>query len=162
LLEDQTFELNTLPEEIDDIRFAVLDNSIPAEPDFKYIPLIYLESFTSPALVLKIGNRRIKMPLNWQVVIGEEEIGDLESLPLTALNDRNFSVFTFNSLSSFSADFLPIEIIDVYNEVEWFAPKLKNGQYIAVPIDDGEKPRCVYFTKEVSRNCEVIQYNDLW
>ena len=75
---------------------------------------------------------------------------------------KYFSVFSFNSLSSFSADFLPIEVVDVYQNVEWFAPKLKNGQFLSVPIDDGEKPRCVYFIKDVSRNSEIILYNDLW
>lgn len=144
------------------MRFAILDNSNNSDPDFKYVPLIFLESFTCPALVLKIGNKKIKMPLDWQVVIGEEDVGDLEALPLTSLNDRDFNVFCFNSLSSFGAEFLPIEILDVYNEVNWYAPKLKNGQFLAVPIDDGEKPRCVYFIKDVSRNCEVIEYGNLW
>ena len=159
---DSSYNLDTLPEEIDDMRFAVLDNSNNLDPDFKYIPLIYLESFTSPALVLQIGDKKIKMPMDWHVVIGEEDVGDLEALPLTSINDRDFNVFCFNSLSSFSASFLPIEIVDVYNEVSWYAPKLKNGQFLAVPIDDGDKPRCVYFIKDVSRNCEVINYGDLW
>ena len=127
-----------MPEEIDDMRFAILDNSNNTDPDFKFVPLIFLESFTSPALVLKIGDKKIKMPLDWQVVIGEPDVGDLEALPLTSLNDRDFNVFCFNSLSSFSADFLQIEILDVYNEVNWYAPKLKNGQFLAVPIDDGD------------------------
>lgn len=159
---DSSYNLDTLPDEIEDMRFAVLDNSNNLEPDFKYIPLIFLESFTSPALVLRIGDKKIKMPMDWQVVIGEEDVGDLEALPLTSINDRDFSVFCFNSISSFSAEFLPIELLDVYNEVNWYAPKLKSGQYLAVPIDDGPKPRCVYFIKEVSRNSEVIDYGNLW
>jgi hypothetical protein len=161
-LDNTCFELNTLPEQIDDLRFAILDNSNPDEPDFKYIPLIFLESFTSPALVLKIGDQKIKMPVDWQVIIGEEEVGDLETLPLTSINDRDFNVFEFNSRTSFSPTFLPIEIVDVYSEVNWYAPKLKNGQFLAVPIDDGDKPRVVYFIKDISRNCEVIDYGKLW
>lgn len=161
-LDNTSFELNALPEEIDDMRFAVLDNSDPDEPDFRYIPLIFLESFTTPALVLRIGKYQIKMPVDWQIIIGEDEIGDLESLPLTSINDRDFKAFQFNSLSSFSPSFEPIEIIDVYNEVTWYAPKLKNGQFLAVPLDDSPRPMCVYFIKDISRNCEVIDYNKLW
>ena len=157
-----SFELNTLPEEIGDMRFAILDNSNPADPDYMYIPLIFLESFTSPALVLKIGDQKIKMPVDWQIVIGEDDVGDLETLPLTSINDRDFKAFQFNSLSAFSPTFEPIEILDVYSEVTWYAPKLKNGQFLAVPIDAGPEPRCVYFIKEISRNCEVINYNELW
>ena len=62
-LDNQAFELDHLPEEVDDMRFAILDNSNPADPDYHYIPLIFLESFTSPALVLIIGEHRIKMPV---------------------------------------------------------------------------------------------------
>jgi len=162
LEDNNSFELNILPKEIDDMRFAILDNSDPSDPDFKYIPLIFCESFTCPALVLQIGKYKIKMPVEWSIVIGEDEMGDLESLPLTSLNDRDFKAFQFNSLTSFSPSFEPIEILDVYNEVNWFAPKMKNGQFLAVPLHDGEKPMCVYFIKEVSRNCEVIDYGNLW
>jgi len=161
-LDNTTYNLDTLPEEIDDMRFAILDNSDPNNPDYFYIPLIFLESFTSPALVLKIGDKQIKMPLDWQVLIGEEDLGDLESLPLTSLNDRDFKVYQYNSLKSYAPTFLPIEIVDVYNEVSWYAPKLKNGQFLAVPLSDGENPECVYFIKDVSRNCEVVDYNKAW
>jgi len=161
-LDDTSFELNTLPEEIDDMRFAILDNSNPADPDFMYIPLIFLESFTSPALVLKIGDHKIKMPVDWEIIIGEDEVGDLETLPLTSINDRDFKAFQFNSLSAFSPTFELIEILDVYSEVNWYAPKLKNGQFLAVPLEEGPNPKCVYFIKEISRNCEVIDYNNLW
>jgi hypothetical protein len=31
-----------------------------------------------------------------------------------------------------------------------------------VPIDSGEKPRCVYFVKDVSRNCEIVDYDQVF
>ena len=98
------------------------------------------------------------MPVDWQILIGEKEHGDLETLPLTSINDRGFNAFVFNPLSSFRPDFYPIEIVDIYNDVTWFAPRLKNGQFLCVPLNDGPKPECVYFVKEISRNCEVIDY----
>lgn len=161
-LDNYHYDLDHLPDEIDDMRFAILDNSDPANPDYHYIPLIFLESFTSPALVLQINDRRIKMPVDWQVLIGEPEIGDLEMLPLTSINDRGFKVFEFNPLSSFRPSFPTIDIVDVYHEVSWFSPKLKNGQMLCIPIDDGPEPRCVYFVKDVSRNCEIVDYNKAW
>lgn len=161
-LDDIPYNLETLPEEIDDLRFAILDNSTPANVDYHYIPLIFLESFNSPALVLKIADKTIKMPVDWQVLIGEQEHGDLETLPLSSLNDRGFNVFQFNPLSSFAPSFLPIEIVDIYPDVTWYAPRLRNGQFLAVPIDDGPKPRCVYFVKEVSRNCEIVDYSQVF
>ena len=126
-LEDQFYNLETLPEEIDDLRFAILDNSNPSFVDYYYIPLIFLESFNAPAVVLQIGDKQIKMPVDWSVLIGDEEGGDLET-------------------------------VDIYSDVIWYAPRLRNGQFLCVPIEDGPKPRCVYFVKEVSRNCEVVDY----
>ena len=161
-LDNTHFDLDHLPDEIDDMRFAILDNSDPNNPDYFYIPLIFLESFNSPALVLRIGDNVIKMPMDWQILIGEPEIGDLEMLPLTSINDRGFRVFQFNPLSSFRPSFPDIEILDVYHEVVWYAPKLKNGQLLAVPLTDDPDPDCIYFAKDVSRNCEIVDYNKAW
>ena len=161
-LDNRAYNLDTLPEEIDDMRFAILDNSTPSDPDYHYIPLIFLESFTSPALVLRIGEHRIKMPVDWQVLIGEPDLGDLEVLPLTSINDRGFKVFQFNPLTSFRPSFPDVEIVDVYQEVTWYAPKLKNGQLMCVPLSDDPEPECVYFVKDISRNCEIIDYNRAW
>jgi len=152
------YNLDTLPEEIDDLRFAILDNSNPQAVDYHYIPLIFLESFNSPALVLRIDNTVIKMPLDWQILIGEPDFGDLEVVPLTSINDRGFKAFEFNPLTGFRPSFVDIEIVDIYHDVTWYAPRLRNGQFLCVPIDDGSKPRCVYFVKEVSKNCEVVNY----
>jgi hypothetical protein len=152
------YNLEMIPEEVEDLRFAILDNSNPSNVDYHYIPLIFLESFNAPALVLKIGKHTIKMPVDWQILIGEKEHGDLETLPLTSINDRGFNAFEFNPLTSFSPTFLPIEIVDIYHDVTWYAPRLRNGQFLCVPLNDGPKPECVYFVKEISRNCEIVDY----
>ena len=38
-LDNVPYDLDHLPEEVDDLRFAILDNSNPATPDYQYIPL---------------------------------------------------------------------------------------------------------------------------
>lgn len=161
-LDNTAYDLDTLPEEVDDMRFAILDNSDPSDPDYHYIPLIFLESFNSPALVLQIGEHKIRMPIDWQILIGEPDLGDLEMLPLTSINDRGFKAFQFNPLTSFRPSFLDIEIVDVYHDVAWYAPKLKNGQILCIPLSNDPEPECVYFVKDISRNCEVIDYNKAW
>jgi hypothetical protein len=162
LLDNIKYNLENLPDEVDDFRFAILDNSNPTNVDYHYIPLIFLESFNSPALVLKIGEHKIKMPVDWQILIGEKDHGDLETLPLTSINDRGFNAYEFNPLSSFSPKFLPIEIVDIYHDVTWYAPRLKNGQFLCVPLSNDPKPECVYFVKEISRNCEIVNYSLAW
>lgn len=161
-LDNLPYDLDTLPDEIDDMRFSILDNSDPNNPDYHYIPLIFLESFAAPALVLRVGENRITMPVDWQILIGEPDLGDLEMLPLTSINDRGFKAFQFNPLTSFRPSFLDIEIMDVYNEITWYSPKLKNGQMLTVPIQNNSNPECVYFVKDISRNCEIVDYNRAW
>jgi hypothetical protein len=160
-LENQCFNLDDLPETIeDDVRFSVLDNSDPKNPDFFFVPLIFLESFSAPAMVLEINGKEITMPVDWSIAVGCSESGnDLEILPLTSINDRGFEAFLFNPLSSFRANFATINIINFYTDVKWYFPKMKNGQLLTIPITEGDKPQCAYFVKDISRQCEVIEYS---
>ena len=56
---------------------------------------------------------------------------------------------------------MPIEIINIYQDVRWYFPKMKNGQLLTVPLHDRGNPPCVYFVKEVSRQSEVLQLHKL-
>jgi hypothetical protein len=162
-LENETFLLNNLPEEVDEnTRFAVLDNSTPDDPDFLFMPLIFLESFNSPAMVLNIGGTEIAMPIDWSIAVGDSQSGcDIEILPLTSLNNRGFEALCFNPLSSFRVEFKKIEIVNFYNDVKWYFPKMKNSQLLATPLNKNSKPDCVYFVKEISRQNEIIQLDKL-
>ena len=160
---NRAYDLNEIPNEVEDLRFCVLDNSDPKNPDYFYIPLIFLESFNSPALVLRIGDHTVKMPVDWQLLIGENDFGDLEVVPLTSINDRGFSAFCFNPVSSYKPEFHSVEIIDIYQDVKWYFPKLKSGQLLAVPIDsDADNPMCAFFVKDISRVSEVVDYGKAW
>ena len=162
-LENKSFNLNALPEEVDDtMRFSVLDNSNPQDPDFYFVPLIFLESFNSPAVVLSVNGNEVTMPLDWCMAVGCSESGsDLEVLPLTSLNERGFEAFLFNPLESYKPDFGTIEIVNFYNDVKWYFPKMKNGQLLSVPISDNDNPLCAYFVKDISRQCEIIDFGKL-
>lgn len=162
-LENKSYSLDCLPEQIsEDLRFSVLDNCNPADPDFYFIPLIFLESFSSPAIVLEISGNEIMMPVDWSIAVGcSEAVNDIEILPLTSLNDRGFEAFLFNPLSSYKMDFATINIVNFYTDVKWYFPKMKNGQLLSFPITTGPDPLCSFFVKDVSRQCEVIDYSKL-
>jgi hypothetical protein len=160
---NRAYNLNEIPDEVEDLRFCVLDNSDPKAPDYFYIPLIFLESFNSPALVLRIGEQTIKMPVDWQLLIGESDLGDLEVVPLTSINDRGFSAFCFNPIRSYRPEFHPVEIVDIYQDVKWYFPKLRSGQMLAVPIsEDEDNPLCAFFVKDISRLSEVVDFSRAW
>ena len=162
-LENESFSLNALPDSVDDtLRFAVLDNSDPKDPDFFFNPLIFLESFNSPAIVLEIAGKEITMPLDWCVATGCSQAGsDLEVLPLTSLNDRGFEAFLFNPLTGTMPKFGKIEIINFYNDVKWYFPKLRNGHLLSIPITEGKNPLCAYFVKDINRQSEIVDFGKL-
>jgi hypothetical protein len=162
-LDNKTFPLKDIPDELEDeIRFAVLDNSDPKNPDFFFVPMIFLESFSAPAMVLEIAGQEIMMPVDWSIAVGDKECSsDLEILPLTSVNDRGFEAFLYNPLSSFRPEFGEIKITNFYNDVKWYFPKVKSGQLLAVPLDEGPKARCAFFIKDVSRQSELIDYTIL-
>lgn len=162
-LENKTYTLEKIPEYVDDnLRFAVLDNSNPADPDYFYVPLIFLESFNAPAAVLSIGDHKIKMPLDWKMIVGDPEEGELFVMPITSLNDRGFEAFVFNPMTSPKPEFCLVDIEDIYQEVKWYFPKLKSGQILAVPLEDGDNPKCAYFVKDISRQSEQLDYGSVW
>jgi hypothetical protein len=162
-LNNHSYDLNELPEEVDDdMRFSVLDNSSPQDPDFFFMPLIFLESFNSPAILLNIGGHEVQMPLDWSMVVGDKDCGlDPEVLPLTSINERGFDALIFNPVGGFRAEYMPIEIVNIYQDVRWYFPKMKNGHLLTVPLTDRPNPPCAFFVKEISRQGEIIQLHKL-
>ena len=162
-IENECYMLNNLPDQIEeDIRFSVLDNSNSDDPDFYFIPLIFLESFSAPAIVMEINGKEIMMPIDWHIAVGDSETNnDLEILPLTSLNDRGFEAFLFNLVKSYKADYAEVKILNFYNDVKWYFPKMKNGQLLTVPLSEGHNPECAFFVKDISRQMELIDYGKL-
>ena len=161
-VENTTYELDEIPETVDDLRYGVLDYENPKQVDYYFIPLIFLESFYSPAVVLQIGPYQVKAPLDWSIVICDEEAGDPEVISLMSLNDRGFSVIAFNPLTGFTPKYMDVNITNIYTDVKWYAPKLKFGHLLNVPLHDGENPPCVLFVKEANKLPEVLDISELW
>lgn len=162
-IDNKLCNLEKLPDTLEeDIRFSVLDNDDPANPDFYFNSLIFLESFSSPAAVLSIGGYEITVPLNWSIAVGCSDVGgDVEILPITSLNDRGFEAFSFNPLTSFRHSYLPIDIVNIYNDVLWYAPRIRPNQLITTPINDDEKPLCVFLGPNTNRLNEIIDIDRL-
>ena len=161
-VENQSYDLDMVPEEIEDIRYCVLDYSNPKEADYIFVPLVFLESFSSPAAVLQVGQHQVKVPLDWSLIVCDPMVGDPEVLPVTSLNDRGFKAFVFNPLTGFLPEFTQVEIVNIYQEVKWYFPKLKFGHILTVPLSDGPNSQCMFFVKETNKIPDVLNTEDLW
>jgi len=126
----------------------VLDCADPKNIDFYWLPLIFLESFNAPAVVLNIGPYEFQMPLDWSILVCDENYSDMEVMPLTQLNDRGFHAITFNPLEHMVPLSYEVNITNVYADVKWYFPKLKNGSVLTMPLTSGISPACSLFVKE--------------
>jgi hypothetical protein len=160
--ENTTYNLDFVPDEIDDIRYCVLDYSDKTNPDYYFMPLVFLEIFNAPAAVLQIGEHTFKMPIDWSIIICDSEVGEPEIIPITALNDRGFTAFALNPINSYMPSYPTIEIVNIYSEVKWHFPKLKQGHILAVPLSDEPNSLCAYFVKETAKIPDVLDISELW
>jgi hypothetical protein len=117
-----SYNLNKVPELVDDLQYCVLDTTNPKNIDFFFIPLIFLESFNAPSMVLEVNGINIQMPIDWSIMLTTGLIKSAE-----------------------------VKVVNVFQEVKWYFPKLKFGHIISVPLGDGENPDCLYFAKDINQ-----------
>lgn len=160
-VDNSVYDIDSVPDEIDDLRFCVLDVSDPDWIDYYFLPLIFLESFYAPAVCMDIGGKQIQMPMDWSVIISDEDFSDVEIIPLTSLNNRGFKTPVFNPLESRVPESEEIMITNIYQEVKWFFPKLRNGNILVVPLEKGDNPRCALFVKETKKIPNSIDISEL-
>lgn len=161
-IENETYNIDSIPDEIGDVRFCILDMTNHRDIDYLYLPLIFLESFYSPAAVLNIGGMEISMPLDWSMLVCDEEMNEAEVMPISRLNDRGFRCFSYNPFADLVPKPLEIEIVNVYTEVKWFFPKLKNGTMLVTPLTQSKKPPCGIFVKELTKLPKTIDIGELF
>jgi hypothetical protein len=150
-VDNSVYELDTVPEEVEDLRYCVFDTSDPEYMDYFFLPLIFLESFHAPAICLTIGEYQVQMPMDWSILTSDEDFGSLEVIPLASLNNRGFVTPVFNPLRNGIPDNEEIQITNVYQDVKWYFPRLKNGHILVVPLENKPEPKCALFVKEINK-----------
>jgi len=159
--ENRAYNLDRIPDEVEDVRYCVFDTTDPTYMDYFFIPLIFLESFYAPAIVIQLGEYTVQMPLDWSIVVCDEDYTALETMPLTSLNDRGFSTMVYNPLNHMVPQPHEVNIVNVYADVKWFFPKLRHGTLLVVPLDNSESPPCALFVKEKNKIPDNLGLEDL-
>lgn len=161
--DNKSYDLDKIPDETDDIRYCVFDYSNPKDTDYYFVPLIFLESFNEPAVVLSIGKFTIQMPLSWSMLVCDDDYSDLEIMPITSLNDRGFYTMVYNPYKHMVPRPQPISITNVYSDVKWYFPKLKTGNILVVPLEDNvSHPNCCLFIKDTAKMTGIIDIGSLF
>lgn len=161
-VENRVYDLDSVPDRIDDIRYCIFDTTDKNYMDYYFLPLVFLESFHAPAICLKIGEYNIQMPMDWSILASDEEFGGIEIIPLASplLNNRGFVSPVFNPMKNTIPEPAEIQITNIYQDVKWYFPKLKNGHILVVPLEQKEFPKCAMFVKEINK-VHDIDFTDL-
>lgn len=162
LPENVSLDLTTIPHRIDDLRYCVLDYSNVHDVDFYFIPLVFFEAFPRPAADLRIGPFRIQVPLDWSIVIADRDSGAMEIIELIRLNDRDFEAFCMNPIRGYAPEFHEIVIENIFPDVTWNVPKLKNGHILAVPLHDRPNPPCALFVRDLQKLPDVLDITKIF
>jgi hypothetical protein len=150
------------------VDFCVLDYTDTKNPDFFFVPLIFMETFNKPSITLKIGQYHIQMPMDWSIVVGDIDRSELEIIQLSQLNDRDFQAFVMNPINGYMPAFHDIQVVDYAPDVIWNIPKLKYGYILTVPINNGFKsqdrihpPSCCFFVKDTVKIPDTLDLNSI-
>lgn len=169
--ENHVFDMNRIPlptanasivEEIEDLRYCVLDYSDQDDVDFYFIPLIFLDAFSRPSADLQIGKYRVQLPLDWSIVIADKDFGHIEIIELKDLRDRPFEAFILNPITSYMPDFGEIVHVNNFPDVTWTMPKLKYGHILVVPLENRPNAPCILVVKDIHRIPETLDITKIF
>ena len=159
--ENKSFDTNRIPAMNTELYYSVLDYSNRSEIDYKFLPIVFIEDFAKASAVLRIGTYTIEVPLHWTVLIGDQEFGELELMPLIDIGGRDFSIFSFNPCQGFMPKFMDLEIINIYQEVKWCVPSVLSDHLLTVPLCNGENPPCAFFAEPKNKWPDDLDIQDL-
>lgn len=162
LPENRSFNTAQIPDSPSELYYCVLDYSNLDDIDYQFLPMVFVEDFAKASAELRIGGEIIQVPLSWSILIGEQEFGEIELMPIMGFHGRDFDAFVFNPCSGFMPDYQPIEIINIYQEVRWCVPSMKPEHLLVVPTSMRKNPSCVFFSDAKSKFPDEIDIKDLF
>ena len=160
--ENTSLETSMIPNVTDTLHYCVFDHTDADDVDFRFPPIVFLEEYSKAAVEMKIGKYTIQVPSSWAILLGDEDCPDLEILPLFEFHGRDFKAFVFNPVAGFRCEYVPIEIMNIYQEVKWNIPALQATHMLAVPLRAGSNAPCVFFTESKNKLPEVIDLGNIF
>ena len=148
--ENYAFEMDQVTDTEPDALFCVLDLSDLENTDFYFKHIWNTVSFNSMSAELQIGENKIQVPLNWQILLGDEETGMVEMCTIeNLLNMKEPCAYVYNPVRSLYAKFEPVKVLHVFTvAIKYQIPYLNKKNLLAVPMKTGFNPPCAFFADE--------------
>lgn len=148
--ENVSFEMDQVIDTIPNEMFCVLNLNCMEDADFYFRHILNTVSFNSISVDLKVGEHIIQVPLQWQILLGDEDTGMLEMCTIeNILNMKEPKAYVLNPIRSMYARFEDVKVLRVFTlPTKWQIPMLPKKNLLAVPLYNGTNPRCVFFADE--------------
>ncbi|AUS02591.1 hypothetical protein NVP2275O_010 [Vibrio phage 2.275.O._10N.286.54.E11] len=137
---------DTAPDEM----YCTLDLSDMSNVDYYFHNILNTVAFSAMSAELEIGNHTMSVPINWQILLGDEESGMMEMSTIEdIMNIKEPHAFVLNPIKSMFPTFLPVKVKNIFTiNARWQIPMLKKKHLLAVPIVNQENPLCAFFADE--------------
>lgn len=148
--ENVSFDMDQVIDTIPNKMFCVLNLNSMEDADFYFRNILNTISFNSISVDLQVGEHIIQVPLGWQIMLGDEDTGMLEMCTIeNILNMKEPKAYVMNPISSMYPRFEDVKVLRVFTlPTKWQIPMLPKKNLLAVPLSNGEKPKCVFFADE--------------
>lgn len=128
----------------DEARFAtVLDYR--AELDFHCRPVLAVERHDRLLALVEIGSETMTLPLSWKIVVADREIGEAEIVTVQEAVKNGHSILAFNPWTNDLPLYLPIRIVG--DGASFNSPHIGKRQLLAVPLNQADRPLCVFVSR---------------
>lgn len=150
--------MNTVGDRVPNEMYCSLDLSNVKESDYFFHQILSTVNFSAMSAELQIGNFISQVPLNWQILLGDEDTGMMEMASIEdLLSLKDPHAFVYNPVSSMYPRFVPVKVRNIYTiNIRWQIPMMNKHNLIAVPLSYSDKPLCAFFADETDRISDFI------
>ena len=148
--ENGVFEMNEVYDTVPDAMYSALDLSSVNDSDFYFFNILNTVSFSAMSAELQIGDYIMSVPINWQILLGDEESGMMEMSTIEDLLSLvSPHAFITNPISSLYPRYLPVKVRNIFTiNARWQMPMLNKKHLLSVPLYNKHKPLCAFFADE--------------
>ena len=148
--ENLPFEMTTIHDTVPEEMYCALDLSDISNSDYYFFNILNTVSFSAMSAELEIGEYTLTVPINWQILLGDEESGMMEMSTIEDLMSlKEPHAYIINPIKSMFAKYLPVKVKSIFTiNARWQIPMLNKKHLLAVPVRNKENPLCAFFADE--------------
>lgn len=148
--------------------YCFLDLVKPKAPDYRFEPLVFVETYQAASAVLEIGPYTVVLPFKWSILI--TDMDQAEVVPIEDLDGADFKVFCINPINGYIPKTLPVRVVELHKNATWTCPPMNKNKMLVVPIGyerdhDGskkEEPLCIIVGEQRLKSTDVMDLAMLW